>query len=55
MLPIEAIGASGILYCFFMYGTLRALRAKKAAHHQAKVKAEPVAIDMAAKRAKQTT
>jgi hypothetical protein len=26
MLSLEAIGVLGILYCFFMYGTLRAMR-----------------------------
>jgi len=29
MLPLEAIGVLGILYCFFMYGTLRAMRAEE--------------------------
>jgi len=29
MLPLEAIAVLGILYCFFMYGTLRATRAEK--------------------------
>ena len=29
MLSLEAIGVLGILYSFFMYGTLRAMRAKE--------------------------
>jgi hypothetical protein len=29
MLSLEAIGVLGILYSFFMYGTLRATRAEK--------------------------
>jgi len=40
MLPLEAIGVLGILYCFFMYGTLRALRAKKTAPSKVKTKAK---------------
>jgi hypothetical protein len=45
MLPLEAIGVLGILYCFFMYGMLRALHAKKTARLKDKAKAEPAAID----------
>jgi hypothetical protein len=45
MLPLEAIGVLGILYCFFMYGTLKAIRARKTARLKDKAKAEPTAID----------
>jgi len=41
MLLLEIIGVFGILYCFFTYGTLRALRAKKT--ERSKTKAEPKA------------
>ena len=54
MLPLEAIGVLGILYCFFMYGTLRAIRAKKTARLKAKAKAKPAVMDMAPETAKQT-
>ncbi len=43
MLPLEAIGVLGILYCFFIYGTLRATRAKRTVHP----KARAAAMDMA--------
>jgi hypothetical protein len=49
LLPLEAIGVFGILYCFFTYGTLRALGTKKSVHP----KAEPAATDMARETAKQ--
>jgi len=42
MLSLEAIGVLGILYFFFMYGTLRAIRAKKAVH-KAKAELKPAA------------
>ena len=54
MLPLEAIGVLGFLYLFFMYGNLKAIRAKKTVRPKAKTKAEPVAIDMAPETAKQT-
>ena len=47
MLPLEAIGVLGFLYCFFMYGTLKAIRAKKAVRPEAKVKTPPVVMDVA--------
>ena len=40
MLPLEAIGVLGFLYLFFMYGTLRAIRAKRTVRPKAKAKAE---------------
>jgi hypothetical protein len=49
LLSLEAIGVLGILYCLFMYGTLRALHTKKTV----RPKAKPVAIDMARDTAKQ--
>ncbi len=49
MLPLEAIGVLGILYCFFMYGTLRATRAKRTVHP----KARAAAMDMAPETATQ--
>jgi hypothetical protein len=54
MLPLEVLCVLGILYCFFMYGTLKALRAKKSAHLEAAAKVEPIAKDMAAETAEQT-
>jgi|GEM_PF-2895206 len=41
MLPLEAIGVLGFLYLFFMYGTLRAIRAKRTVRPKAKAKVEP--------------
>jgi Flp pilus assembly protein TadB len=46
MLPLEAIGVLVILYCFFMYGTLKALRARKTARLKDKAKAEPAVVDI---------
>ena len=56
MLPLEAIGVLGILYLFFMYGTLRALWAKRTARLKAKAKAElePAATDTVPGTAKPT-
>ena len=56
MLPLEAIGVLGILYCFFMYGMLRALRARKTARPKAKPKAElkPAAAGTVPETTKQT-
>ena len=51
LLSLEALGVLGILYCFFMYGTLRALHTKRTI----RPKAEPAAIDMAWETAKQST
>ena len=47
MLSLEAIGVLGILYSFFMYGTLRAIRAKKTVRPKAKAELEPAAAGMA--------
>jgi hypothetical protein len=44
MLSLEAIGVLGIVYCFFMYGTLRAIRAKETVRAQAKAELEPAAF-----------
>ena len=52
MLPLEAIGALGFLYCFFMYGTLRAMRVKKDVRPEAKVKTKHIVMDMAPETAK---
>jgi hypothetical protein len=38
MLPLEIIGVLGLLYVFFMVGTVRALLAKSAVRRKAKVK-----------------
>lgn len=54
MLPLEAIGVLGFLYLFFMYGTLKAIRAKKTVRPKAKAKAEPAATDTVPATAKQT-
>ena len=52
MLPIEAIGVVGFLYLFFMYGTWRAIRAKRTVRH--KVEAKPAVMDTTPETAKQT-
>ncbi|MFB0546890.1 MAG: hypothetical protein ACETWB_08265 [Anaerolineae bacterium] len=54
MLPLEAIGVLGILYLFFMYGTLRALWAKRTARLKAKAELEPAATDTVPGTAKPT-
>ena len=54
MLPLEAIGVLGILYCFFMYGTLRAIRAKKTARHEVPKRA-PAAAQPTSQTAEQPT
>jgi hypothetical protein len=41
MLPLEVIGVLGLLYIFFMIGTVRALRAKSAVRRKAKVRPRP--------------
>jgi hypothetical protein len=38
MLPLEAIGVLGILYLFFMVGTIKALWAKTAVRREAGIK-----------------
>ncbi len=49
MLPLEVIGVLGLLYIFFMIGTVKALRAKSAVRRKVKVrpKAKPVVGDTA--------
>ena len=58
MLPLEAIGVLGFLYLFFMYGTLRAIRAKRTVRPKAKAKAkvelEPATADTVLETGKQT-
>lgn len=54
MLSLEAIGVLGILYCFFMYGTLRAIRAKRTVRPKAKAELEPAATGTVLETAKQT-
>jgi hypothetical protein len=38
MLPLELIGVLGLLYVFFMIGTVKAYRAKSAVRRRAKVR-----------------
>lgn len=47
MLPLEIIGVLGLLYVFFMIGTVKALRAKSAVRRpvRAKPKPKPVVKD----------
>ncbi len=56
MLPVEIIGVLGLLYIFFMIGTVKALRAKSAVRRKVKVKPKPkpVARDAATELAKPT-
>jgi hypothetical protein len=54
MLPLEAIGVLGLLYIFFMVGTMKALRAKKAVRPKAEVRLTPVVKDIAPETAKHT-
>lgn len=56
MLPLEAIGVLGFLYLFFMYGTLRAIRAKRTVRPKAKAKVElePATADTLLETGKQT-
>lgn len=51
MLPLEAIAVLGILYVFFMVGTVRGLRARQAKHRETKIKpkASVVATHLAPK------
>jgi hypothetical protein len=42
MLPLEVIGVLGLLYVFFMVGTVKALRAKSAVRRAAKIKEKPL-------------
>jgi hypothetical protein len=41
MLPLELIGVLGLLYVFFMIGTVKAYRAKSAVRRRAKVRTKP--------------
>jgi hypothetical protein len=56
MLPLEVIGVLGLLYVFFMIGTVKALRARSAVRRKAKVKPElkPVIRDTGPETAKPT-
>jgi hypothetical protein len=47
MLSLEAIGVLGILYCFFMYGTLKAIRAKRSVRPEARAAAMGMAPEAA--------
>lgn len=44
MLPLEVIGLLGLLYIFFMIGTVKAVWAKKAVRRKAKVRPQPKAV-----------
>jgi hypothetical protein len=46
MLPLELIGVLGLLYVFFMIGTVKAYRAKSAVRRRAKVRPKPVVRDL---------
>ncbi|NIN68246.1 MAG: hypothetical protein GTO63_26780 [Anaerolineae bacterium] len=54
MLSYEAIGVLAILYCFFMYGTLRAIRAKKTVRREVPKRA-PVATQPTSQTSEQPT
>jgi hypothetical protein len=54
MLPLEVIGVLGLLYVFFMVGTIKALRAKSAARRPAKIKEKPLVRRMAPEPANRT-
>lgn len=44
MIPLEVIGLLGLLYIFFMIGTVKALRARRAARRKAKLRPQPKAV-----------
>jgi hypothetical protein len=46
MLPLEVIGVMGLLYVFFIIGTVKAYRAKSAVRRRARVRRKPVARDL---------
>jgi hypothetical protein len=46
MLSLELIGVLGLLYIFFMIGTLKAYRAKNALRRRAAVRPKPVVRDL---------
>ena len=54
MLPLELICVLGLLYVFFMIGTLKAYRAKSAERRRAKVRPKPVVRDLSSGTAKPT-
>lgn len=44
MLPLEVIGLLGLLYIFFMIGTVKALWAKSAVRRKARARPKPKAV-----------
>ena len=54
MLPLEAISVLGIFYCFFMYGTWRALRAYKTVRTKAEAELGPTAARTGLKTTRQS-
>jgi hypothetical protein len=54
MLPLEAIGILGLLYIFFMVGTVKPLRAKKAVRPKEEVTPRPVVKGIAPEPVKHT-
>jgi hypothetical protein len=54
MLPLEMIGVLGLLYVFFMVGTVKALRAKSAVRRTAKIRQKPLVMRIAREPANST-
>lgn len=54
MLPLEVIGVLGLLYVFFMIGTVKTLRARSAVRRETKVKPKLVIRDTGSETAKPT-
>jgi hypothetical protein len=54
MLPLEVIGVLGLLYVFFMVGTVKALRAKSAVRRPAKTREKPLVRRIAREAASRT-
>jgi hypothetical protein len=54
MLPLELIGVLGLLYVFFMIGTLKAYRAKSVVRRRAKVRPKRVVRDLSPETARPT-
>jgi hypothetical protein len=54
MLPLEVIGVLGLLYVFFMVGTVKALRAKSAVRRAAKIGQKPLVRRIATETASRT-
>jgi len=52
MVPLELIGVLGLLYVFFMIGTIKAYRAKSAVRRRAKVKPKRMVRDLSPTTAK---